>query len=60
MKMAEIQTKAQSMGLDPRKLKKVELIRNIQTKEGNESCYKTNRASCMQYECCWRDDCKPN
>ncbi len=59
MKIAEIQRKAQSMGIDYGKLKKDDLIRNIQSREGYESCYKTKRSSCDQYGCCWRDDCKP-
>jgi hypothetical protein len=59
MKMAEIQRKAQNLGLDFSKFKKDDLIRNIQSKEGNTSCYKAKLSSCDQYGCCWRDDCKP-
>ncbi|MFH0977570.1 MAG: SAP domain-containing protein [Spirochaetota bacterium] len=59
MKMAEIQRKAQNMGLDPGKLKKDDLIHSIQVKEGYESCYKAKQDSCSQYDCCWRGDCNP-
>ncbi len=59
MKIAEIQKKAMNLGLDPGKMKKDTLIRSIQAKEGNESCFKVKGTSCYQYECCWRDDCNP-
>jgi hypothetical protein len=59
MKMAEIQKKAQSVGLDFGKLKKDDLIRSIQSKEGYEACYRAKQSSCDQYGCLWRDDCKP-
>jgi hypothetical protein len=59
MKMAEIRKKAQNLGLNSGKMKKADLIRSIQTKEGNDPCYKVKNGSCDQYECCWRDDCKP-
>lgn len=59
MKMAEIQRKAQNMGLVFGKMKKDELIRNIQSSEGYNACYKANLRSCDQYGCCWREDCMP-
>ena len=59
MKMAEIHIKAQNMGLVFGKMKKDELIRSIQTKEGYNACYKSNLTHCDQYECLWREDCKP-
>ena len=59
MKMDEIKLIAKNMGLDPGKMKKDELIRNIQTKEGNTPCYKSNLPFCDQYSCLWRGDCKP-
>ena len=59
MKIAEIKTKAKNLGFDPGKLRKDQLIRNIQAKEGYESCYKTNVVHCEHFDCCWRSDCKP-
>jgi hypothetical protein len=59
MKTADILQKAKNIGLDPGKMKKDMLIRAIQSKEGNESCFKAKQTSCDQYSCCWRDDCKP-
>jgi hypothetical protein len=60
MRTAEIQQKAKDLGLDPGKMKKDLLIRSIQSKEGYESCYKVKFTGCDQYNCCWRDDCKPH
>jgi hypothetical protein len=58
MKMADIQSKAKAMGIKPGKMKKAELIRTIQTTEGNFSCFQTSdNAQCTQESCCWRDDC---
>jgi len=59
MKLNQIQAKAKDMGLDFASMKKDDLIRSIQAKEGNEACYKSGRFSCDQYGCCWREDCKP-
>ncbi|MBN2039101.1 MAG: SAP domain-containing protein [Spirochaetes bacterium] len=59
MKVAEIKTIARNLGFDPSRMKKTELIRNIQAKEGNKTCYKMNIDYCDQYNCCWREDCKP-
>ncbi len=59
MKVAEIKVKAKTVGLDPGKMKKDDLIRNIQVQEGNNPCYKSEPPSCDQYACLWRDDCKP-
>ena len=57
MKMIEIQTKAKKMGIKPKGLKKADLIRKIQTEEGNQPCFQMNGGSCDQMNCCWRDDC---
>ena len=58
MKMADIQKKAKAMGIKPGKMKKAELIRMIQTEEGNFSCFQTSDSGqCSQESCCWRDDC---
>lgn len=56
--MADIKRKAKEVGLKSAKMKKVELIRAIQKKEGNFDCFATaNNNSCGQMDCCWRDDC---
>lgn len=58
MKLTDIQKKAKAMGIKPGKMKKTELIRTIQTEEGNFSCFQSSdSAQCSQESCCWRDDC---
>lgn len=57
MKMQEIQKKAKRLGINTNSFKKTDLIRQIQTAEGNTPCYQTNVSSCDQVECCWRKDC---
>ena len=58
MKVADINAKAREMGIDPRKMKKKELIRAIQQAENNIVCYATERvAHCEEYSCLWRRDC---
>ena len=41
MKVKDIKAKAKEMGIDPRKMKKEELIRAIQQAENNIVCYAT-------------------
>lgn len=58
MKMVDIQKKAKALGIKPGKMKKTELIRSIQSEEGNYSCFLTEgNTQCSQESCCWRDDC---
>jgi hypothetical protein len=57
MKMQEIRRIAKKWGVDARVTRsKKDIIQNIQTKEGNEPCFKT-RDVCSEYGCLWRDDC---
>ncbi|MBN2403393.1 MAG: hypothetical protein JXN64_13495 [Spirochaetes bacterium] len=46
--------------MDFGKLKKDDVIRSIQAREGDESCYKARHVSCYPYSRCRRDDCKPS
>ena len=57
MTLAEIKTKAKSLGVKPGKMKKVELIHAIQLAEGNFDCFGKAGGSCDQMDCCFRDDC---
>jgi hypothetical protein len=57
MTTAQIKSKAQSLGITPGKMSKVELIRAIQAKEGYHPCYGTSNGDCPQFECCFRADC---
>lgn len=60
MKMMEIKEKAKLLGLKPGRMKKADLIRTVQMKEGNFACFATNIDYCDQTECCWKDDCLTN
>ena len=57
MKIYDIRMIAKSMGINPKKMNKTDLIRSIQIEEGNTPCYQTEVSSCEQTDCCWRDDC---
>ncbi len=58
MKLEQIKEIAKQHGIKAGKLKKAELIRAIQTSEGNNTCFETGKASeCGQEECIWRPDC---
>jgi predicted transcriptional regulator len=59
MKMQEVRVKAKALGIKSFGMKKVVLIRTIQSKEGNVPCFKTGLDSCDQYKCCWRSECFP-
>jgi DNA-binding IscR family transcriptional regulator len=59
MKMQDIKGIAQSLAIPARRMNKAELVRAIQSKEGNTECFETGAASrCGQDQCLWRPDCK--
>ena len=60
MNMTDIKTKAKEVGVKIGKLRKGDLIRAIQTKEGNFPCYETAKDYCSEKACCWRDACMPS
>lgn len=57
MKMADVKTKAKSLGITSGRMKKIDLIHSIQQTEGNVQCFQTGLVECDQYGCCWRDEC---
>lgn len=58
MKIQEVKKMAIDKGIKAGKMKKAELIRTIQTKEGNIPCYQTSAFDlCAQTGCCWRNEC---
>ncbi|MBU5611921.1 SAP domain-containing protein [Geomonas azotofigens] len=58
MKVQDIKEIAQGMNISCGKLKKGELIRLIQTKEGNIACFDSGQSSqCGQQGCLWAEDC---
>ena len=58
MKLDEIKDKAKGLGIICGKIKKDELIKEIQRKEGNFDCFGMAVSNeCDQEACCWREDC---
>lgn len=58
MKLNSLRLSARAHGINPAKLPKVELIKQIQRAEGNFDCYASaTTGHCDQSDCAWRDDC---
>ncbi|MFH0784271.1 MAG: SAP domain-containing protein [Pseudomonadota bacterium] len=57
MKLTEVQEKAKQLGIKTKKIKKADLIREIQKEEGYEPCFQMNGYDCEEADCCWRKDC---
>ncbi len=58
MKIEQIREIAKGHGIKGAKLKKAELIREIQRAEGNFDCFGSERAvACDESDCLWREDC---
>ena len=58
MQITEIKTIAKQYGIKVSKLKKTELIKQVQLAEGNVDCFATPAVSdCGQEGCLWRADC---
>ena len=56
--MAElIRQKTVSLGIQPGKMNKVELIHSIQRAEGNTACFGTSNGQCPYTNCCFMTDC---
>ncbi|RJR47629.1 MAG: hypothetical protein C4567_00985 [Deltaproteobacteria bacterium] len=58
MILKDIRAKARDLGVkNYSKLRKDDLIRAIQVKEGNSPCHQTIK-DCDQYDCLWRPECQ--
>lgn len=58
MEMEQIRSIAESQNIETGTRSKVELIKSIQTSEGNFDCFATAYAGeCDQQGCSWREDC---
>jgi Rho termination factor, N-terminal domain len=58
MTLKDIRELARQQGVkNYSKLKKAELIRTIQTHEGNAPCFQTI-TDCREGDCLWRSDCQ--
>lgn len=58
MKLDDVKKIAAEKGIKVGKLRKAELIQQIQLAEGNDPCFATGNAdTCGQELCLWREDC---
>ena len=57
MKMNEVRAKAKTLRIKIRGVKKSDLIKEIQKREGNFDCFGTAKDYCDQWNCCFREDC---
>lgn len=58
MQIQQIRNRAKEMGLKTSRLSKVDLVRQIQSAEGNFDCFATAMDGiCDREDCVWRDDC---
>jgi len=58
MKLDEIRSIAKTHSIKPGNLSKAELIKSIQSEEGNFNCFGTaSSGECDQANCLWREDC---
>jgi hypothetical protein len=57
MKMKELRQKAKELEVKAGRMKKVDLVRTIQTAEGNQPCFGKSGGECSEMNCCFRDDC---
>ena len=57
MNIEKVRKKARVLGIKPYGMKKLDLIREIQKKEGNFPCFGTATDYCDQLDCCFREDC---
>lgn len=58
MKLENVRTIAKSHSIKPNHLSKTELIKAIQTDEGNFDCFASAyNGECNQLSCLWREDC---
>jgi hypothetical protein len=57
MNMQEVRERAKKFNLKTGGMKKANIIRSIQMKEGNTPCFQNGSESCDQADCCWRSDC---
>jgi hypothetical protein len=57
MNLKEIKVKAKELGILPKRLKKAELIREIQKAENNYPCFGLSSDTCDQTNCLWHKDC---
>lgn len=59
MNFDQVKKIARDRGVKAGRLKKADLIRAIQTSEGNPACFDTGRIDqCGERDCLWREGCR--
>lgn len=59
MNVQEVKQIAAERGIKTAKMKKADIIRAIQTNEGNPACFDTGiTGNCSESNCLWKDDCQ--
>ena len=59
MKINEIKKKAKSLGVNPKNMKKADLVHAIQKAEGYRECFGKSGGQCPYTSCCFMEDCLP-
>jgi hypothetical protein len=59
MKINEIKKKAKPLGINPKNMKKADLIHAIQKAEGCTECFGKSGGQCPYTNCCFMEDCLP-
>lgn len=57
MTVKELQKMANALGIKTTGLRKTELVKTIQSAEGNFACFGTATDYCDQMACLFREDC---
>ena len=57
MTVKELQKMANGLGIKTTGLRKTELVKTIQSAEGNFACFATATDYCDQMACLFREDC---
>jgi len=57
LSMKQIKAMAKKFRINPVGFSRTELVRRIQTAEGNFPCYRTAEKTCDRTDCLWLDDC---
>lgn len=57
MDITKIRQRAESIGIDPGKMKMAELVHSIQIAEGCSPCFGESAVECSNTDCCFMPDC---
>jgi hypothetical protein len=59
VRLMELRNRAKRLGVRVSLvMTREDLIHQIQIKEGNTACFKTDITNCQQIDCCWHFECQ--